>query len=431
MQAINSNLPSAFASTKVQLSFRSDQHRAEKSESKHHQHHHQRTEHGGKRGMRVFRQEMLLALKMKFQQSFSLRTAATNPYRNSESAEDVATEILTVARGAAQDSALTPADTLGQIRDTLQKATGIAGNMAGSDEDVQGIKDTEKRILSGLDAIEKQATTTASRFSLEASIKQRSTIQIRTQEGDIVKFELRQIERLSASDTAFANDSGSGSLTEVAVSSRSQFVLKVDGDLNEAELTAITNVFAQAEKLAAEFFDGDLNAAFEIASALEFDSEQLARVSMKFRSQQSISATRSVLESAPPISVMEEPVANTGGSIGPGNAVPVISDEVDAMPADVAAKDAPVAKADSTAGFGSLLGYLKSVADYLEDSVAKFVEASRPDTSHTKIRFEITESLRLSILRTVMTEIAPDKAESESTEHGDTIKQLAENREES
>lgn len=430
MQAINSNLPSAFASAKVQLSFRSDQHRAEKSESKHHDHHHKRTEHGGKRGMQVFRQEMLLALKMKFQQSFSVRVAATDPYRNSESAKDVATEILTVARGAAQDSAGIPADTLGQIRETVQRATGVARIMAGSDEDAQGIKDTEKRILSGLDAIEKQATTTTSLFSLEASIKQRSTIQIRTLEGDIVKFELRQVERLSATDIAFASDSGSASLTELAVSSRSRFVLKVDGDLNEAELTAITNVFAQAEKLAEEFFGGDLNAAFEIASALEFDSDQLARVSMKFRSQQSISATRSVLESATPISVMEEPVTNTGGSIDLGNAGPVISDEVDAMPADVAAKDAPV-ETDSTAGFGSLLGYLKSVADYLEDSVAKFVDANQRDTSHTKIRFEITESLRLSILRTVMTEIAPDKAESESTEHGDIIKHLAENLEES
>lgn len=85
---------------------------------------------------------------------------------------------------------------------------------------------------------------------------------------------------------------------------------------------------------------------------------------------------------------------------------------------------------ESDTRFGSLLNYLKSIADYLEDRVAQFTDPVQRDVQQTKIRFEFKESLRLEILRTVMAEIAPGKSESESSEHGDTIEQLAETLEE-
>ncbi len=163
-------------------------------------------------------------------------------------AATVAAEILATARGIAEGSPDEPSDTLSQIRQSVEKATSIGQEIVTNDEDAETLKETGRHIMRGLEALENQALTSASSFSLESSLNQRSAIQIRTQEGDVVKFALGQAERLSATDIAVESQSGSVRLTEVSVSSRSRFILNVDGDLNEAELAAITNLIAQAEK---------------------------------------------------------------------------------------------------------------------------------------------------------------------------------------
>lgn len=424
MQAVNNNISSAFANYKMQLSFRPDHHRAGKAESTEHER--KRYGLGDKPGIQLFRQEMLQTLRIRFQHAFRLTANPAESYRNSESPADVAAEILTAVRGVTENSADSPSDTLGQIRESVEKAANIGQEIVTSDEDSEALRETEREILRGLDAIENQIATSASAFSLQASVKQRSIIQIRTQEGDIVRFELRQAERLSVTDMAVENRSGSVSLTEIAISSRSRFVLTVDGNLNDAELTAIKNVFAQAEKLAEQFFAGDLNAAFEIAAALEFDSEQLARISIKFRSQQSISTSQTILQSTPIVAGIEDSAVNPVGSISTASPTPVIRGVSESRPAEEIVEDSPAATG-VTAGLASLLDYLKLVADYLEDRAADPLPQLQ---TQSRVRFDITESLRLEILRTVMTGMTPAEAKGDSSGHGDIIKQLAENQEE-
>ncbi|MDH4316579.1 MAG: hypothetical protein OEW68_17335, partial [Gammaproteobacteria bacterium] len=263
-------------------------------------------------------------------------------------------------------------------------------------------------------------------LSIDARSRQRSIIRIRTTEGDIVKLDLRQIDRLSVSDVATRSDEGSSSVTEVSVSSRSRLILKVNGDLNEAELEAIRNVFAQAEDLADRFFGGDLNAALEVSAGLQYDSGQLARVSMRFRSSQQLHISQSIVNNAPIAApAADTPVVAAPGSDSPEPAAPVVpaselTEPVVAGDGDVEqlpepAVESPIAGGEEApaggffSGFGSLINYLGMVADYLDESLARFRELIGAESGSGRLRLDISTSFRLDVLRAVMAQKIPDE----------------------
>ena len=76
--------------------------------------------------------------------------------------------------------------------------------------------------------------------------------------------------------------------TSLAAKSSTKVSLKVKGDLNSDELAAIQSIFVQSASLADEFFAGDYAAAFEAASGLEIDGQQLAKVSLRFAVRESL-----------------------------------------------------------------------------------------------------------------------------------------------
>ncbi|MDX1562566.1 MAG: hypothetical protein R3305_06540, partial [Gammaproteobacteria bacterium] len=119
---------------------------------------------------------------------------------------------------------------------------------------------------------------------------EKSVLRIRTQEGDVVALKIRAGESLKVSVGAEGDDDDGVTIAETRVVARSstRVSLKVKGDLNEAELAAIRDVFAQATALAEDFFSGDYAAAFETASALAIDGDQLARVSLRLKVREAL-----------------------------------------------------------------------------------------------------------------------------------------------
>jgi len=316
MHPVTSTSLAAFQSNKIQLEFRAQQQNAKKPEHAHNDRGHVETSHGRRRATQIFRQEMIRLLKIKFHSEFNLSINSVNPYRSSDSAEGVAADVLTAARAITEQGSEEPSQTLAQVRESVNQAVSNSQEIVNTTEGEAELEIADGLIQRGLDALESDARLmSVSSTFIESTSKQRSTIQIRTQEGDIVKFDLRRIDHLSASDIAIQTESGSATLTEVSISSSSRLVLKVEGNLNEAELEAIRNVFAQAEQLAEEFFAGDLNAALEVIAGLEFDTSQLARVSMKFRSSERISVQQTILQSAPTAPAIVSPTS--AGTVGP------------------------------------------------------------------------------------------------------------------
>ncbi len=91
---------------------------------------------------------------------------------------------------------------------------------------------------------------------------------VTTQEGD----------RVSISASSFFKGKYSADASGMSAHLRqgNAFELRVEGDLNADELTAINDLLGQVNDLADEFYNGDLGAAFESAMALNFDADEIS-----------------------------------------------------------------------------------------------------------------------------------------------------------
>ncbi len=107
-----------------------------------------------------------------------------------------------------------------------------------------------------------------------------------TQEGD--KVTIQAMNQSSSMAMSYMEESADHSLSyyESQESSRSGYAFNVEGDLNEAEMTAIEDLMAQVNNLADEFYDGDLGTAFNMAMDLSSDKDQISQFSLNLRQSQ-------------------------------------------------------------------------------------------------------------------------------------------------
>ncbi|RYY76901.1 MAG: hypothetical protein EOO52_05255 [Gammaproteobacteria bacterium] len=93
-----------------------------------------------------------------------------------------------------------------------------------------------------------------------------------TKEGD--KVSIRASSSLGVS-VAAAQDKNGVSVNG-SQSSASSFELAIEGDLNESELKAINELLGRVDKLAGQFYAGNLDTVFDKAVALGYDDQQIA-----------------------------------------------------------------------------------------------------------------------------------------------------------
>lgn len=120
--------------------------------------------------------------------------------------------------------------------------------------------------------------------------KQKTQLEIVTQEGDTVSLSLRSRMRVAAGGVASSAADGSASSAAATIITGSQFEISVDGNLNAAETAAIRDVLTKVEALAGDFFRGDVRAAFAAAADLHIDGDQLASVALDLTLKQRLSA---------------------------------------------------------------------------------------------------------------------------------------------
>ncbi len=107
-----------------------------------------------------------------------------------------------------------------------------------------------------------------------------------TQEGDKVTISAMSDYALYEQALEYSGEQGSVSASAFSEDRSSGYDLSVQGDLNEAEMSAIEDLLGQVNSLAAEFYQGDLATAFDMALQLDSDGEQIAQFSLNLRSQQ-------------------------------------------------------------------------------------------------------------------------------------------------
>lgn len=386
----------------------------EMERSHHHKHHGQHENHGrhgrkGHHGLSALRQEIRLLMSTSFHLNVSKSTAAYSEFAGERSPGDVAAETLGAAKEIAARSPLQAADTLVDMRSKIDVAAKDVRESVG-DEPGADLDGAINLVNQGLDDLEEDAArnvvSSASVLLAETHTKQRSTIRIRTQEGDMIKLSLRNVERMSVEDASISDGDSTLTSTEIQVSSRSRMVLSVKGDLNEAEMMAIKSVFEQAEAIADEFFGGDLAAAFDMAAGLEYDTEQLAKINMRFRERQISSVAYAVTGTRPPS------VAQDVDPVIAGPAKP-IRESVDPVPVVVAEPALePVAATTDAAPEASMPSNdaIDNFFDLLGSFLSSLNEGFESDSGRGSFRFFHSQSFNLQILKTVFQVSAPENS---------------------
>jgi hypothetical protein len=162
------------------------------------------------------------------------------------------------------------------------------------------IGDTYKHVMSGLDALRatfiEDAAPSVSEPKVTPEVVRPAQInniaiqeglyeyaeardfrfELTTQEGD--KVSIRAASSLGVSVSAGRD--AKGIYGNASQSSSSSFELSIDGDLSESELTAINQLLGRVDKLAGQFYAGNLDQVFDKALSLGYDDQQIASYSL-------------------------------------------------------------------------------------------------------------------------------------------------------
>ena len=144
-------------------------------------------------------------------------------------------------------------------------------------------------------------------------------LQITTQDGDVITinagYEFGKEESYSE-----YRDRGSYQSNYQSYEFESyQMSYMVEGELDDDELAALDDFFNQVGELADTFYSGDIQAAFDIAMALEYDKSELASFSLNLSHQESYQMAESYRRVAnipqPELAAQQAPVFDPQSSI--------------------------------------------------------------------------------------------------------------------
>ena len=236
--------------------------------------------------------------------------------------EKVASNVLKfvggVVRGAAKSGAdeaqLT--DLLGQARSGVAKGIALAEkDLAGfmNPEITDGIRNSKEAIGEGIDNIEKEVLSpfrgtmeVGASLSAQYAQSQSGGLKITTKDGDEVEISFGQSRQYqySASEriTSSANSNGDANAPatpesdvvarrslNVQLSEYRGISFSVQGELDDDELGAISDLVKQITDVSKSFFNGDLDTALDKALNLGYDEKELADFALKLNSREVVS----------------------------------------------------------------------------------------------------------------------------------------------
>lgn len=122
--------------------------------------------------------------------------------------------------------------------------------------------------------------SSASYANYEYARAREFSFELTTREGDKVVIKAASSEGLAVEAGRVSANGRSVSVANASYSASQSFSLSIEGDLNDAERTAIEDLLGQVHELAGRFFDGDLEGAFAQAMSLGYDSTQIGRFAL-------------------------------------------------------------------------------------------------------------------------------------------------------
>ena len=196
-----------------------------------------------------------------------------------------------------------------------------------------------------------------------------SVIELKTRDGDTVKLSLSQVAAASAEIKA-----NGGSLQEVLQGvAGDQFMLNVEGELDDGELEAIGGFLKQIDSLANDFFAGDMQAAFDKALSLNVDMGEIASFAVNLTSVSYSSISQAYESGAGTIAKASRPAA---GSALPANDFSPLARFIENLRSVLEA-------AKSLSGGGGLLDFVEASAKALYEQGAITLPAPAAGSSET------------------------------------------------
>jgi len=178
----------------------------------------------------------------------------------------------------------------GEARDILQEIGVLQGKVK------EDIDKTYELIQNGLDRLENPDQTSdilevkeAVAAQFESQRQRGTSVEIYTQDGDKVSINVYREENSSASQAYASDGNNSVSSYSQSYSSFTALSYQVEGDLDDDEKAAIEDLLSQVKGVAKDFYNGNLEDAFNKAKDIGFDSDELAKFSVnmnQFESQQ-------------------------------------------------------------------------------------------------------------------------------------------------
>ncbi|MDI6527955.1 DUF5610 domain-containing protein [Pseudomonas otitidis] len=188
-----------------------------------------------------------------------------------------------------------------EAKKILQGMGVLGGKIASDIEDTfQRVQDGLARIGStyGLGNAPAGDTSSVSRTAVSAStstlVARSSTfdMEVTTREGDKLKISIAQASANWSSTSASASstrtsgngDTSTSTSAQVSASSGSLQIggwsVQIEGNLNDDEKAALTDLLGQVQDISSKFYSGDLSGAFDRALALNMNGDQLASMSL-------------------------------------------------------------------------------------------------------------------------------------------------------
>ncbi len=196
----------------------------------------------------------------------------------------------------------------------------------------QQVDNTEALIFQGLDRLDSsfsgtalqtsgQSVSESASFSSQFKQSNQASIQIITQDGDKIDISYSAfIQAASSENVAYGGQSFSASFESSAQSSIN-FQFSVQGNIDEEEQQAINALLDKVGNLAEQFFQGDVQAAFNAAQNIGFDSRELKSFALDFQQSTQVQVAQSYQRTEQ----INQPIGSLANVSNPSPAVSVLS----------------------------------------------------------------------------------------------------------
>lgn len=143
-------------------------------------------------------------------------------------------------------------------------------------------------------SVARSSTSRITNIQADAYRENNFSLELTTQDGDRVTIDINRIRAASFSASQGSSGQGGSSL-QVSGSQfqSSSFELTVQGELDEGELEAINQLLTDIDAIAGEFYGGNFEKAFNLATELQLDKDELASLDLELKQTTVISAIAS------------------------------------------------------------------------------------------------------------------------------------------